>query len=141
MAPTFDGFDLVRGLNVHGVLVDPGASSALMGTDTLLQFSEQVLQPRNFGHTIAPSQVVVFFQGIDGLQEPGTCPIGLDRDIVVNLCADLSGDRGSCCPRLLPPRTLRKYLMDLPCDIFPSGDDLLTCFLKPRLPHGVSPHF
>ena len=36
---------VVRGEQRHGLIIDPGASAALMGTETLRAFQEQTLQP------------------------------------------------------------------------------------------------
>ena len=39
-------FHLVRGRPVHGMLVDTGAARAIMGTDTLRHYIQDVLKPQ-----------------------------------------------------------------------------------------------
>eukprot|EP00974_Lingulodinium_polyedra_P043631 4190093-Lingulodinium_polyedra.AAC.1 len=53
----------VRGRPIHGLIVDPGASSALMGTETLRGFASDVLDPA--GIKVQVEQSDASFIGID----------------------------------------------------------------------------
>ena len=63
-------FHSVRGTSRHGLIVDPGAASALMGTETLRTF----LEDQNLKVTMEPSCST--FTGVDGRPEPAVGPLG-----------------------------------------------------------------
>ena len=79
-----ESYHMVNGKKIHGLLVDPGASSGLVGTETFREFLSSVMVPRDRVKDIAwlPSTTTV--TGISG-QEDSTLarvspPSGLDQN-------------------------------------------------------------
>ena len=97
---------LVRGEQRHGLIVDPGASAPLMGTETLRAFHDEVLQP--LGHDVSFFPTDATFVGVDGVPTAGQAacrfPIGLEGAGEVRFTTDLIGGEASKCPALLPWR-------------------------------------
>ena len=102
---------LVRGKQRHGLIVDPGASAPLMGTETLRAFHEEVLQPSGKDIDYFPTDST--FVGVDGVPTAGQAacrfPLGLQGAGEAHFTTDLIGDEGSQCPALLPLATLRQH--------------------------------
>ena len=57
----------IRGEHRHGIIIDPGAASALMGTETLRRYLQMVLQPKGIRWTTGATDKV--FTGIDGIPD------------------------------------------------------------------------
>ena len=110
--PTQMHHHVVRGEVRHGLIVDPGAASALMGTETLRSFLQESVDLRRLPITIEPSNAT--FTGVDGRPEPGlgvvTVPLGIPGLPGCSFRTDLIGNEGSTCPGLLPLNTLLDHL-------------------------------
>ena len=70
----------VRGRYIHGFVVDPGAASGFIGTETFRKHKVANLDPRGLRYTIRPS--LASFVGISGVSESGLgileMPFGLE---------------------------------------------------------------
>ena len=121
----------VRGKSMHGLIVDSGASSGLMGTDTFRKYLQEVLQPA--GKTVKFEPTSNTFTGVDGLTDPGlalcTMPLGVPGEDGISFKADLIGNAGSTCPGLLPLPTLIYYYASLFCNILEHNDGVLVLIL------------
>ena len=60
----------MKGVTRYGFVVDPGAASALTGTETLRKYYENVLLPRGY-KPLNVHQSGATFTGIDGVSEKG----------------------------------------------------------------------
>eukprot|EP00959_Pyramimonas_sp_CCMP1952_P121290 2536210-Pyramimonas_sp.AAC.1 len=91
---------LVRGREMAGIIVDPGAAAGLMGTDTMKDYVRTYLKDAGLEYTLAPSNST--FSGIDGNTDPGlavvTMPLGVPGVQDITFKADLMGGSGSKCP-------------------------------------------
>ncbi|CAE8712610.1 unnamed protein product [Polarella glacialis] len=117
----------VRGVKRHGLLIDPGAASGLIGSDTLKEFRDEILLPLGFDIICRPTTQNV--SGISGKPEPAlsrvTMPIfpGIKSS---TFTADVIGKQGSKCPALLPNPSIRAANMGLLTNFFENGDGMLT---------------
>ena len=103
---------VARGEERHGLIVDPGAASALMGTDTLKHYFEHLLSPQDLARvSFEPSNAT--FTGVDGRPEPGlgvcTFPLVISGIPGRPFRTDLMGGTGSKCPGPLPLHVLMEY--------------------------------
>ncbi|CAK0865187.1 unnamed protein product [Prorocentrum cordatum] len=128
---------LVRGREMAGIIVDPGAAAGLMGTDTMKDYVRTYLKDAGLEYTLAPSNST--FSGIDGNTDPGlavvTMPLGVPGVQDITFKADLMGGSGSKCPGLLPLPSLLEYNAALFCDILDHRDGVLV--LKIKITHKV----
>ncbi|CAE8680712.1 unnamed protein product [Polarella glacialis] len=117
----------VRGVKRHGLLIDPGAASGLIGSDTLKEFRDEILLPLGVDIICRPTTQNV--SGISGKPEPAlsrvTMPIvpGIKSS---TFTADVIGKQGSKCPALLPNPSMRAANMGLLTNFFENGDGMLT---------------
>ena len=127
----YASYHTVKGQKIHGLLIDPGASSALMGTDTLREYKEAFLDPhkKHISHRASTST----FSGIEGKSQEALglaeFPIGLKGLTGVTFTTDLMGGPGSTYPALLSLCVMIRYKMSLYCDLLPSNDGILVMFL------------
>ena len=125
---TFQQMHTVRGGDMCGLIVDPGASAGIMGTETMREFVQKHLEATGLDYTLEPSTAT--FTGIDGKTDPGlgvaNMPIGIPGCANVTFKADLIGDHGSKCPGLLPLESLPKCSAALFCDILEHRDGVLV---------------
>ncbi|CAE8698987.1 unnamed protein product, partial [Polarella glacialis] len=116
----------VRGVKRHGLLIDPGAASGLIGSDTLKEFRDEILLPLGVDIICRPTTQNV--SGISGKPEPAlsrvTMPIfpGIKSS---TFTADVIGKQGSKCPALLPNPSMRAANMGLLTNFFENGDGML----------------
>ncbi|CAE8722833.1 unnamed protein product, partial [Polarella glacialis] len=116
----------VRGVKRHGLLVDPGAASGLIGSDTLKEFRDEILLPLGVDIICRPTTHNV--SGISGKPEPAlsrvTMPIfpGIKSS---TFTADVIGKQGSKCPALLPNPSMRAANMGLLTNFCENGDGML----------------
>ncbi|CAE8604611.1 unnamed protein product, partial [Polarella glacialis] len=116
----------VRGVKRHGLLIDPGAASGLIGSDTLKEFRDEILLPLGVDIICRPTTQNV--SGISGKPEPAlsrvTVPIfpGIKSS---TFTADVIGKQGSKCPALLPNPSMRAANMGLLTNFFENGDGML----------------
>ena len=124
---TTESYHAVQGRKRHGLIVDPGAASGIIGTDTLLEYQQEVLHYTNHKVAVRPSHAQ--FTGIDGCPTPGigTAVIPLPKAPLQNasFTADLIGGPGSHCPGLLPLKALILYRAVLYNGIMDNGDGIL----------------
>ena len=122
-------FTSVQGVQQAGLLIDPGASRALIGMDSLKKIVDEVLRPRGLMGQMTWSRSAATFQGINPTAERSlglvTIPIGLAgmRDCVFR--ADVIGGVSSLCPGLVPLRTLSALHAVILCGWYPDGDGVL----------------
>ena len=103
-------FNMVKGAKVHGLLVDPGASRALIGMDTLRDIIKNVLRPQGLHRCIAWHKSANYFSGISATKEYSMgivrFPIGLFGIKTAYFCCDVIGGGSSTCSGLIPLRAL-----------------------------------
>ena len=101
--PNFDSMFMVKGKHHHGLIVDPGAASALSGSETLRRYWHEILEPQGVKLVFEGTQQV--FTGVDGQPSPGlgVCPLPISLLGYNNATwrTDVIGDTGSMCPMLL----------------------------------------
>ena len=118
----------VRGGNMCGLIVDPGASAGIMGTETMREVVQKHLESTGLDYTLEPPTAT--FTGLGGKSDSGlgvsNMPIGIPGCANVTFKADLIGDHGSKCPGLLPLESLLQYSAALFCDILEHRDDVLV---------------
>ena len=113
---------------MHGLIVDPGASAPLMGTDTLKDYINDCLEPS--GREVSFKSTTKTFVGIDGVPEPGIAqaqlPLGIPIMGNVTLDIALIGKAGSKCPGLLPLSTLLTLQAALLCNVLEDNGGILV---------------
>eukprot|EP00959_Pyramimonas_sp_CCMP1952_P104942 2193759-Pyramimonas_sp.AAC.1 len=62
---------VVHGVAGLGLLVDTGASSALLGTDKLRIFLDKVVKPMGIMDEVSFGPFTSMFTGVEGRPEPG----------------------------------------------------------------------
>lgn len=129
---SMDSYHMVRGRRVCGLLVDPGASSGLVGTDTLNELLNSGMVPSGRQDEViyGPSSTTV--TGISGQSDNTlaqvTLPFDLGGDQVpASYTADLIGGQGSTCPALLPNTSLRQLRTVVLTEWFSNGDGVMIC--------------
>ena len=98
-----ENFHMVRGRRVCGLLVDPGASSGLVGTDALKELLESGMVPEERHQEITWGPATTTVTGISGQSDDTlarvSLPFGIGSDsLPANYTADLIGGAGSTCP-------------------------------------------
>ena len=115
-------YHAVKGKLRIGLIVDPGASVGIMGTDTLLEHCEGAVRPAGMDIEISDSHTIL--TGIDGNGTPGVAhvkmPLGLPGLAAV-FAGDLMGGSGSRCPGLMPLDTMLRFTMCLIAACLPVG--------------------
>eukprot|EP00959_Pyramimonas_sp_CCMP1952_P454650 9470231-Pyramimonas_sp.AAC.1 len=88
---------VVQGVGRLGLLVDTGASSALMGTDTLRIFLDKVVEPVGIENEVSFGPSTSMFTGVGGRPEPGlrmcTMPLGVPGLPGATFSTDLIGNQ------------------------------------------------
>ena len=129
-----EAYHMVRGQRVCGLLVDPGASAGLIGSDTLKEMFDLGVVPEELQSSLefGPSQTKV--TGISGVSDDTlarvTIPFFADQETSATFSADILAQAGSTCPALLPNvslRQLRTVLLTQWCD---NGDGYMVCSLN-----------
>ena len=126
-----DNFHQVRGRRVLGLLVDPGASSGLIGTDTLKEIMESGALPMARMEEIEWGPSTTTVTGISGQSDDTLARISLPIDVgssevPASYTADLIGGQGSTCPALLPNTSLRQMRAAVMTEWFDNGDGALV---------------
>ena len=126
-----DNFHQVRGRRVLGLLVDPGASSGLIGTDTLKEIMESGALPKSRIEEIEWGPSTTTVTGISGQSDDTLARISLPIDVgssevPASYTADLIGGQGSTCPALLPNTSLRQMRAAVMTEWFDNGDGALV---------------
>ena len=127
-----ENFHMVRGRRVCGLLVDPGASSGLVGTDTLKELLESGMVPEERHQEITWGPATTTVTGISGQSDDTlarvSLPFGIGSDsLPANYTADLIGGAGSTCPALLPNTSLRQLRTVMLTQWYDNGDGVMIC--------------
>ncbi len=123
---------MVRGRRVCSLLVDPGASSGLVRTDTLKELLESGMVPEERHQEITWGPATTTVTGISGQSDDTlarvSLPFGIGEDEVpANYTADLIGGAGSTCPALLPNTSLRQLRTVMLTQWYDNGDGVTIC--------------
>ena len=125
----FHNFTVIKGLKAYGLLIDPGASRGLIGTDTLADIVEQILRPRRLEKFVKWKPSVNKFTGITADPQKSlslVCfPIGLQGIKNATFTADVLGGISSRCPGLVPLVSLLQAGCIICCGYFANNDGLL----------------
>ena len=122
-------FTVVKGNNVYGLIIDPGAARGLIGSDSLREIIVNVLKPAKQDRYIKWSKSHNSFTGISA--QPQTSigmvkfPIGLLGMSRAAFRADVIGGQASKCPGLVPLQSLQQQGCVIACGYFKNGDGLL----------------
>lgn len=126
----YSNFMAVRGKITYGLLIDPGASRGLIGSETLRNIMQHVIKPHNKQHLVSRSKSNAGFSGISaGVQMSlgrVNIPIGLLGVNRATFTADVIGGDSSNCPGLVPLRTLLSHGCLISCGFFGNGDGVLA---------------
>ena len=127
-----ENFHMVRGRRVCGLLVDPGASSGLVGTDTLKELLDSGMVPEERHQEITWGPATTTVTGISGQSDDTlarvSLPFGIGSDsLPANYTADLIGGAGSTCPALLPNTSLRQLRTVMLTQWYDNGDGVMIC--------------
>eukprot|EP00435_Cladocopium_sp_Y103_P007263 s3374_g2.t1 len=126
-------FHMVRGRKVFGLLVDPGASSGLVGTDTLRDLLDAGMVPPHLKKDITWEAAETTVTGISGQGDATLAKVCLPFDIggqggvPASYTAELIGGAGSTCPALLPNVSLRQMRSAVLTQWYDNGDGVLIC--------------
>ena len=127
-------YTMIKGRQHTGLLVDPGASKALIGSDTLHEIFNKILKPRKLMHMVIWGKSKSSFTGIssDVQQSLGVVrfPLGLLGVRSAFFSTDVVGGPSSSCPGLVPLRTLINHHCLIACGHFPNGDGLLIISVR-----------
>ena len=119
----------VSGKFYPGLIVDPGASRGLIGTDTLSEFIRAVVRPAGLEHLIQWHASHHQFSGISATAEKSLghvrVPIGLKGMHTLFFAADVLGGSASGCPDLVPLATFIAFRSIMIFDHYENGDGLL----------------
>ena len=120
---------MIKGKKYYGLLVDPGASRGIIGTDTLAEIIEHILKPRRLEKHIVWHQSNNKFTGITADPQKSLSlvkfPIGLIGIRNATYSADVLGGISSKCPGLIPLASLLNAGCIISCGYFSNGDGLL----------------
>ena len=121
---------LVGGKEYFGLLLDPGASRGILGTDTLQAIITYVLEPHGKTSSISWAPSSASFSGIAAsIQRSianGTLPIGLMGLPNSIFRADVLGGEASQCPGLMPLKSLIAAGAISAFGCFSNGDGLIA---------------
>ncbi|CAK0803910.1 unnamed protein product, partial [Prorocentrum cordatum] len=104
----FHNFTVIKGLKAHGLLIDPGASRGLIGTDTFADIVAQILRPRRLEKFVKWKPSINKFTGITADPQKSlslvSFPIGLQGIKNATFAADNEKQQlGRAAQRQLPP--------------------------------------
>ena len=120
-------YHTVLGEKRRGLLVDPGAASGLIGSETLRDIIETCLPSRDGVQWCREKQNSV--SGMNGQPESTLgevrIPLGFSG-ADGTFAADVLGGEGSMCPALLSNPSLRKKKASLLLDYFDNGDGVMV---------------
>ena len=123
-------FHQVRGSKRRGLLVDPGASAGIIGSETLRDILDNVAMLRDKPSMVEWSDRSTSVTGISGQNDSTlahvTFPFHLGPELMGTFSADVLGNEGSLCPALLPNPSLRRIHAGVMTEWFSNGDGLLV---------------
>ena len=135
----YDNYHLIKSSNRFGFIVDPGAASGLVGTDSVLEYQSAGF-PYCDSCDVEPSNGKS--TGIDGKPTPG---LGMLRQIAqisrlkVRWNGEMIGQAGSFCPFLLPLPPLIEPRAILVHGLYSNGDGALIFAPTASTPKVKSP--
>ena len=125
----YHNFTVIRGHKTYGLLIDPGASRGLIGTDTLADIITHILRPRRLEKFVKWNPSNNKFTGITADPQKSlslVCfPIGLRGIKNATFTADVLGGISSKCPGLIPLVSLLNAGCIICCGYFANNDGLL----------------
>ena len=123
-------FHLINGVEYLGLLLDPGASKGIIGTDTFQKIITHILRPRRLDRKIVWTKSVANFSGISSNVQRSLSlvafPIGLAGISNSSFTCDLLGGQSSQCPGLMPLHSLVAAGAMLLFGCFPNGDGIVA---------------
>ena len=123
-------FHMIGGTKRRGLLVDPGASNGLIGSETLRDLLDECLANKEKAK-VQWNYKTAQVSGISGAQDQTlgevTVPVNFGSSGRGSFTADVLGGEGSLCPALLSNPALRKMSSVIFTDFFDNGDGLLAC--------------
>ena len=130
-------FHQVRGRRVRGLLVDPGASSGLIGSETLRDLFDSGMVPPEKANEITWGAAQTTVTGISGQSDQTSARISIPFGIGAEdaeYTADIIGGDGSNCPALLPNGSLRQLRTTMTTQWYDNGDGVMICSLNGHRP-------
>ena len=125
-----DVFFTVRGERRRGLIVDPGAASGLVGTETLRDMIQSCVAPHGKQDDIKYSHdKSTPVSGISGEADQTLGEVVLPLTTggqAIQLKGEMIGGPGSLCPALVSNPALRKLKGKIFSDFFENGDGLLA---------------
>ena len=122
-------FHMIDGAKRRGLLVDPGASNGLIGSETLRDMMSSCLGEKELSKVRWNSKTAQV-SGISGAKDQTlgeiTVPVNFGNGRG-SFTADVLGGEGSLCPALLSNPALRKMSSVIFTNFFDNGDGLLAC--------------
>ena len=114
---------------MYGLIIDPGASRGIIGTDTLAEIIEMVLKPKRLEKYILWQSSNNKFTGLTADPQKSLSlvkfPIGLIGIAKASFSADVLGGISSKCPSLIPLVSLLNAGCIISCGYFSNNDGLL----------------
>ena len=130
-------FHQVRGPRVRGLLVDPGASSGLIGSETLRDLFDSGMVPPEKANEITWGAAQTTVTGISCQSDQTIARISIPFCIGAEdaeYTADIIGGDGSNCPALLPNGSLRQLRTTMMTQWYGNGDGVMICRLNGHRP-------
>ena len=129
-------YHTVKGEKRRGLLIDPGAASGLVGSETLRDIMEHCIPEEQQPDHISWNKKTTSVSGISGEADETLGEVLLKlktSDRTISYRGDVLGGAGSLCPALVGNPTLRQQQAALFSDWFPGGDGLLAICRKELL--------
>ena len=119
----------VRGEKRHGLLIDPGAASGLIGSDTLKELMDHCIHPLGRSNEVVMDHMKSTpVSGISGGANHTLGEVTLPLQAggqSITFTAEVIGGEGSMCPALVGNPTLRKMDASIFANWFTNGDGLM----------------
>lgn len=122
-------YHTVKGTKGRGLLIDPGAASGLIGSETLRDLVENCMTGNEAADNISWTGKTTSVAGISGQSDQTLGEVNLRLNAskrTITYKGDVLGGEGSLCPALVGNPTLRQQQAALFSDWFPNGDGLLA---------------
>ncbi|OLP86389.1 hypothetical protein AK812_SmicGene32497 [Symbiodinium microadriaticum] len=122
-------YHTVLGEKRRGLLVDPGAASGLVGSETLRDIMETCLPTARARDVVWNRDKAQSVSGISGTPESTLGEVSFPLQLAGasgSFSADVLGGEGSLCPALLSNPSLRRQKAAVLCDYFTNGDGVLV---------------
>ena len=122
-------YHTVLGEKRRGLLVDPGAASGLVGSETLRDIMETCLPAARVKDVVWNRDKAQSVSGISGTPESTLGEVSFPLQLAGasgSFSADVLGGEGSLCPALLSNPSLRRQKAAVLCDYFTNGDGVLV---------------